>query len=400
MRRPRGHTSRLRRLAIATAVAGTVAALGAGPAVAGLGELGEGPPRVDAVVTEVTAATSEATSTVTKSVEAAAEPLTSQAQPAPATTPATPLPAAPAPPAPAVTKPTTETITQVTTTVTQTAAPLTTTVEQATTPVATTVQQAAAPVVAAAERTAAPVLRTVERAAEPVVSTVQQTARPLVTAVRQTAAPALEASQLGLTPVVTTTRQVLDPVLSSLTQVTSRLAGARGQATTPGREAVRPAGGPAAQSPGVVQPGTLTVGPELAIAPVDEALTTPFRRLEETAVATPRPHSRAARRQEPGTTSFDPGSWLGATPWSDRETAPGVRPATAAPATPGPLAPTWPFGFSLSAAPFSGGAFFVPLFAALAATFLLAAQGVGRRLRPALAPLRLPVLALSLERPG
>jgi hypothetical protein len=50
--------------------------------------------------------------------------------------------------------------------------------------------------------------------------------------------------------------------------------------------------------------------------------------------------------------------------------------------------------------PPAGSGIFVPLVALAAAMLFLAAQRVGRRLRPAVASPRLPILALSLERPG
>jgi hypothetical protein len=92
-------------------------------------------------------------------------------------------------------------------------------------------------------------------------------------------------------------------------------------------------------------------------------------------------------------------------PWSPADVAPRADRAThtaraGSSRTPAPTGPWGPLGSltSVSAAPGSGA--MLVFFAALAAIFLLAAPGVGRRLRPALAPWPLPLSLASLERPG
>ncbi len=74
--------------------------------------------------------------------------------------------------------------------------------------------------------------------------------------------------------------------------------------------------------------------------------------------------------------------------------------ASSSPRIPQPFAPGGPLSGLASASATAGAGALVPLLAALAAALLLAAPGLGRRLRPGLAPWPQPILPLSLERPG
>jgi hypothetical protein len=409
-----------RRLGLATAAAVIVAAFAPTSALAGLDDL-TNLADADATVENVTSTVSELTAPVANATQTP--------------TPAAPAPAAPAPPAsqpsavqqvttpfaPVVsetvaplTKPleaATAPVANTTDHVVKTAAPVVATVQPAVSPVTAPVAQATAPLVQTVQQTAQPVvnsvqpvLDTVQQATTPVLATVAQTAAPVLTAADQAAAPTMalvspllqqteqtatqviapvvdEAGQ-ALGPVVKATDHVAAPLVSTATQGTSRM-GPVQDTTTPIRDPGS-AGGPTQQS-GVVEPARGT--PSIVVM---------------------RPHASPTQRPPRGSTPHVSGpaplAGFGSalvTQGSTADASSGPRQATASrPTGPrGPFAPGRPFGFS--AAPATGGAsFFVPLFAVVAAILLLAAQGVGRRLRPALASPQLPILALSLERPG
>jgi hypothetical protein len=271
-------------------------------------------------------------------------------------------------------------------------APVAQVVQQTVTPVTTMVQQTAAPVVSTVEQTTAPLVTTVQQAAAPVLETTApllQTTAPLVTTVDETLAPvlqpALETTQDVLAPVVTTTQQALVPVADPLAHSAAPLAGSVRQTTTPEGQAGRSDGG-STTAPGVVAP-----------VQADDLRPTP---------AAPTAGGSASRtpspiRLEVQRTPIEVAPWLGSTLEPGLDSASGRHHATASPERlPGPSAPDGHGGFSVSSAPGGSGSFFVPLFAVLAATLLLAAQGVGRRLRLTPTPPQLPILATSLERPG
>jgi hypothetical protein len=88
-----------------------------------------------------------------------------------------------------------------------------------------------------------------------------------------------------------------------------------------------------------------------------------------------------------------------ATTSTDGGSAASASRAPRAPTTPTPGGPLGILSTAFASGT-GGGALFVFLLAALAAALHLAAPGLGRRLRSALAPWPLPILELSLERPG
>jgi hypothetical protein len=194
-------------------------------------------------------------------------------------------------------------------------------------------------------------------------------------------APALDGTGQILEPLVTTTKPVVAPLASRAAQSSATPLGPVQDTTTPtGQTGL--AGGPTQQQ-GVVGPAR---GPQ-------SASTT------RSHVSPVRPQQRDSARSVPAMAPqfrFHR-TFVAISP--DGASSPHQTTASRPSAPHSPFAPDGPFGLALAAAT-AGASFFLPLFAVLAATFLLAAQGVGRRLRPTLAPPQLPILALSLERPG
>ncbi len=257
------------------------------------------------------------------------------------------------------------------------------------TPVVTTVQQATAPVLTTMQQTAAPVVATVAQVAAPAVAVVSPLVQQTTEAATQVVAPLLETTQQALDPVVTTAQQAVTPLTGRAAQHDAPLTGPVQDAATPTPEQGS-VGGPT-QQPGVAEP-----------ARVNPAPTTD----DVTVTARPAAGAAAHTRGGAGNGSFgsprapQTGFVASFTPESAVHETPATRHSSASPVrAPGPFAPGKPSGFSATPGA-GGGSIFVPLFAVIAAMLLLAAQGVGRRLRPTLAPPRLPILALSLERPG
>jgi hypothetical protein len=416
MMRPRPHTRPAlsgRRLGLATVTAVVVAALAPTSAFAALDDL-TNLTDVDATVENVTSTVSELSAPVAepantpKAAPATQAPTTSQPSPtqqvtsslAPIAEAATPL-----------TKPLETATAPITTTVQTTTAPVTPPIERATAPRVQTVSQTAQPVV----QTVAPVVQTVSQTAQPVVSTVQQVT-PVLATVTQTTTPVLATVDQVVAPVVAAVSplveqtaqmaaQVIEPILDEAGRVLEPVARttehaaapmiSRGpqqraphlghvQETTTPSDEPGPVGGPTPES-GVVGPARATPSPAVtsSTAPIigSHVFTLPQRLPAATRQAVVRPIATVVPRDVLDSSSSSPHTTASQTP------------------APGPFAPGRPFGFFATAAT-GGASFFVPLFAVVAAIFLLAAQGVGRRLRPTLAPPQLPILALSLERPG
>jgi hypothetical protein len=271
----------------------------------------------------------------------------------------------------------------------QTAAPVVARVEQAAAPTLTAVTDTAAPLVATATQAAQPLVQ----AAAPLLQTTGQTIALVTTTVEQTVAPVLDTAQQALAPVVNTTSQVVAPLASA---GESLLVTAAPEAATSDRGAGRLVGGPTVPPQAVAEPAPATT-PE----PESPSLSpsTPIRRDG----THPRAVSDTRAPSAPAATASTP---LPAPLWTGvADTLPGSQTGSpGAKAAPGggsqPFSPSSPFGFASSAVPPAGSGIFVPLVALAAAMLFLAAQRVGRRLRPAVASPRLPILALSLERPG
>jgi len=250
-----------------------------------------------------------------------------------------------------------------------------------------------------------PVVTTVQQTTAPVLTAVAQITPPVLAAVDQVAAAAagsplveqaLQTATQVVAPIVDETGQVLQPVAKATEQVHGRLAASAerdgvplgGPVQDPTTSTREPGsvGGPTQQS-GVVGPARETADTVRTSSPASQ--TSPFGRRHAS--------SRADQAMPAFPLGLEP---LVPTQDTTLDTSSSPRHTSASPApAPRPFAPGAPFGFFATTAA-GGASFFVPLFAVVAAIFLLAAQGVGRRLRPTKAPPQLPILALSLERPG
>ena len=265
--------------------------------------------------------------------------------------------------------------------VTQTTAPV---VQQAAAPLT----QAAAPVV----QTAAPVVPTVAPVVQTAAPVVQQAAAPVV----QTAAPVVQYAAgpaLGAAaPLLRPAGQVTDTVGDPVRKVSPALNAAHGSldpaATVAGSTEATVAGEEATAAGGS---NDEVVVPTAALGERD-AVTGRARSARDIGHRPPRVLSISTIPRVPvhaEGSSSDPTSAAGS-----RTTA--VSPRRSAPDVPsGPF-----FGlFAAMAAALASGASLI-LVAALAAALVLAAPGLGRRLRPTLAPWPLPTALPSLERPG
>ena len=285
--------------------------------------------------------------------------------------------------------------------VAQAAAPVT----QATAPVAAQAATVSAP----AAQTAAPV---VAQVAAPVVQAVepvrQQTAAPVLESVQpvlDAAAPMLEAAQPLTAPLAETAEPLLQataPVLDTSAPLLDSTA-ANPRQSAPGERLAT------TLQPGETgtPPASVDAAPQLMpiSAPASAASSTSTSPGFFTAAA-PREHRLAADTSESATarsiTSGRPTDdiWptIGTSVHEGRTTHAATRVGRSR--MPGPNEPTGPLGFlgAISAAFGSSGALL--LFAALAAFILVVAPGLGRRLRPAMAPWPPPIPLASLERPG
>jgi hypothetical protein len=218
----------------------------------------------------------------------------------------------------------------------------------------------------------------------PVLESVQPLVEPLASPVVEAAAPLLGATA----PVMETTAPPLD-------------------ATTPARRASAPTRHGATSEPGAASSGT----PTSSEGVVSEAA--PTGADIPTLLTSPPSDTRAAappERLEVHGRSLRDSTWAAgdrgpSDGWQTTFTAyrDGRGTHTAKAGTPRAPSPTEPGGLlgflaAVSAAFASSGALL--FFAALAAIILVAAPGLGRRLRPPLAPWPLPIPLPSLERPG
>ena len=304
-------------------------------------------------------------------------------------------------PVAAVTQPLAQATAPVAQTAGSVASPAAPVVAQAVAPVA----QAAAPVTQAAAPAVAQVTAPVAQAVNPVV---QQVAGPALTAVQPVVQPVLQATA----PVLTSIEPVLEaaePLTAPLLEATAPLL----EATGPALEVTAPLLETATQAR-MSPSSTVVPPPGLGAASAgDAAAQSTSTSVSETVpptllVATDPPRPSASRDAGAVTTGPSRGATASiesSPPWASAEMAPRDgrtgHTATAGPSRlPKPTAPSRPLGFltSVSAAPGSGA--LLVFFAALAAIILVAAPGLGRRLRPDMAPWPLPITLASLERPG
>lgn len=304
-------------------------------------------------------------------------------------------------PVAAVTQPLAQATAPVAQTAGSVASPAAPVVAQAVAPVA----QAAAPVTQAATPAVAQVTAPVAQAVNPVV---QQVAGPALTAVQPVVQPVLQAPA----PVLTSIEPVLEaaePLTAPLLEATAPLL----EATGPALEATAPLLETASQARMSSSPATVPSSASGAATVGDAAAQSTSTSVPGTApptllAAIDSPRPSASRDTEAVVTGPSHGAiaaieW--SSPWPPSDVAPrdGRTRHTATAGSsrmPKPTGPSGPLGFlaSVSAAPGSGA--LLVFFAALAAIILVAAPGLGRRLRPDMAPWPLPITLASLERPG
>jgi hypothetical protein len=295
----------------------------------------------------------------------------------------------------------TQPVAQATTPVAQAAAPVTAPAAKVVAPVA----QAAAPVTQAAAPVVAQVAMPVTKAAEPVLeqtAPVLESVQPLVDA----AAPVLAAAQPLVEPLASPVVDAAAPLMDATAPAIETTAPLL-DATTPALRASASTQHDATPEPGAASTGTPTSSEGVVLEPVPSGPDIPAL------LTSPPADTRAAappgRLEVPGQSLRD-SAWAAGTRgpsdrWQTTFTAHRDGRAThtaraGAPRTPSPTGPGGPLGFlaAVSAAFASSGALI--FFAALAAIILVAAPGLGRRLRPAMAPWPLPIPLPSLERPG
>lgn len=282
---------------------------------------------------------------------------------------------------------------------TPSAEPLTTTVTDTVDTVTTTVVPEPASTAATLPATP-PVVAETKKTVEQATKAVEQTVAPLVEAtakvVEDPAAVLPEPVAQTVEPVLAHVRATTTPALGAATQVVRRVTSDVSEAT----RTVETAGG-LASAPGDTG--------RVESAPV-AALTTGHAEMSSAtgAVATATPEARptvSGAREFPKPGARRPA----ALPSSSSAPAAGVfvpsqgengaTPSSHA-RTPLPEIPSGPLTALLFASASGGGGALALLLAALAATSLLARPGLGRRLRPRLAPWPQPIPHLSLERPG
>ena len=267
------------------------------------------------------------------------------------------------------------------------------------TPDTSALDETAGPVLAAAEASADGLPQTTENLAQAAAPTLARSTETLAQATGPVLEP-VQQSQL-LPETVDTLAGVIEsavpPAVESLPLVEA-VTEPRPQRTLPPRNSVRetpasPIGIDASDTaiPPPAQHSIVTSTPELRVA-LSPSTTSNF----EKPIASTRRALRAPLRVNSSSTLRG----LPSVP-SGGEDATGTSAAATAspvPRDPVPFAPGSPLS-GLASASASAGAGAL-LLAALAATLLLAAPGLGRRLRPKLAPWPQPIPQLSLERPG
>ena len=253
---------------------------------------------------------------------------------------------------------------------------------------------------------ATPVLETADPVVDAAAPVVQNTATPVL----QAAAPVLEAAA----PVLETTAPVVQAAATVAAPLTQPVSDVTASTLDTATAVVQTAGLPAAVS-GPVSGDAAPTAPESTAVDAAASVAVPNGTVDSPAdrdrAASSRSNSGAATPQRGGDVRRNAGaagtgsqSLLATSvdnPWSQTPDASKSRPAPSAkelgsPSRHGPSLPATPS--SISAGSFGGGALLV--LAVLGALFLLAAPGMGRRLRLMLALPPLPVALSPLERPG
>ena len=274
---------------------------------------------------------------------------------------------------------------------------LTSTIAGATPPVAqaTAVTRAAPPVAETASTAAA--LAT--QAAETAVAPVAQTAASATAPVAQAAASVLDIAEAATQPVLDAVSPAAAAAATATEPATRTITNAVPSASASASESTSAVQQPRSATPDVALPSPQPSAPAVARAKVDSS--TPAQRGErahgfhrdlQTFRGPPAMSERAlglSREPFPATIPGVPSS----NPLAVVARG-SIRPGITL--LPPDRVPSGLLGGA--SASFGGGA--LHLLAALAALFVLAAPRPGRRLRPVLAPWRLPLLNLSLERPG
>jgi hypothetical protein len=304
--------------------------------------------------------------------------------------------AASLPSAPATDQPVTETVAQATQPVPQ-AVP-------AQTPPAPDATETATPVVQTGQEAAKEPVQTATQPANSTVDTAQKGATDPTGTVNQTVGPVADTSQKTVETVTQTAAPVVTRVAETSASATDALAPVVEDTPTVAAPLANDALGSAStttdlpDSTGTPRGGTQS---EAAASPSESFATgvTPITVTAPRAPEAPQPTSRdflTPRAPRPGVsiTSSAPVGDLYVTPHG------GVAMPSSHTHAPVPDNPSGPLTALLSASASVGGGALVILLAALAAALSLAAPGLGRRLRPRLAPWPQPILHLSLERPG
>jgi hypothetical protein len=369
----------VKRLVVATFAVSLVASALTGPAMAELGlpspvGAGDGaqqsaaggataPPQLSAPVAAVAQTAADASDPVVDAASAAVHP-SDTADAVAATAPVTQASASSV-------QPVTTAAASVAVPVAKAAEPVTASAAPAVTGATKPITSSAAPVVTEVTKPLAPVTEPLAAAADQVARPLVESTEPLLAPVAPILAPAVSELTEPLAPVTKTILPAgaATPAVSGETAAGAPRA-ASFETATPAAPASPPAR-PAYDASG----GASVAGMAVSLVPSQP-------------VDTPR-----ARVSPGGAPPGSPGAlWAGTAP---------PRHEVASARQPDPL--QWPLrgngdtGVSFAV---GSGAGIAILLAALAAGLLLAAPGLGRRLRPRLAPWRLPTLHLSLERPG
>ena len=291
-------------------------------------------------------------------------------------------------------------------------------VQEASKPAAVTqpLAQATAPVAQTAGSVASPAAPVVAQAVAPVAQAAAPVTQAAAPAVAQVTAPVAQAVNPVVQPVAGPVLTSIEPVLEAAEPLTAPLL----EATAPLLEAAGPALEATAPLPETATQARMSSSPATVPSPASGAASVGDAAAQSTSTSVPgtapptplaasdSPRPSASRDTEADVTGRSHGA-IAAIEWSSPWPPPDVAPrdgrtrhtATAGSSRmPKPTGPSGPLGFltSVSAAPGSGA--LLVFFAALAAIILVAAPGLGRRLRPDMAPWPLPITLASLERPG
>jgi len=266
---------------------------------------------------------------------------------------------------------------------------------------------AVAPVVETATKVTEPVPSTVEPVVEsaPVVE-VEKTVAPVLAPVNKVAETSTEKVDDALAPVVESVQETTRGTLGSVATTTAPLTTGPGLSNTRGKaagdvgETVRTTTGASVAPSGSVAASELAGGATSTVA-TSTVAASGTAALDAPTFAPPT--RRAIKDSATRADASAPAITLLSAPTTNAaqsSPAAGAAMPSSQPHAPLPDIPSGPLTALFSASASVGGGALVLLLAALAAATLLAAPGVGRRLRPTLAPWPQPIPHLSLERPG